>query len=138
MTKNDFVNLLGENNLVVIKGNNLYSYNERGIKSLIEILKTDKDFLKDSIVIDKLIGKAAASLLSYGQVKEVYTLLISEQAIPVFKKQHIHFEYIDKCPYIIRRDGKGMCPMEETVQDIEDPSVAFKALLQKLEHLGGQ
>jgi hypothetical protein len=64
-------------------------------------------------VYDKVMGNAAALLAVKANARDVYSPLGSEPAIKTLDKRHIK-HHIDKVvPYIMRDDGKGMCPMEE-------------------------
>ena len=91
-------------------------YNPR-VYDIVSILKEDKNFLKDTVVADKVIGKVAASLLTVAGVKEIYANTISEFAIPVLEKNNIKYEYKNKVKYIINNEKTGMCPMENKFKD---------------------
>ena len=118
--------------LVLINGENVCVYNERGIKTLLKLLQNSPHLLKDAQVADKIVGKAAALLMTAGGVKEVYAETISESAIKVFQKHGISFSFGISTPQIINRAGTGPCPMESCVEKIDDPACAYEALKQKI------
>ena len=125
--------LLTENNTIVIYKSDasLIVSDERGVTPLMKILSDDKTQLKDAIVADKVIGKAAALLMIYGSVKEVYTPTISAPAIEVFLNHNITLHYDKVVDRIINRKGDGLCPMETLCLDIEKPDEAYLLLSTK-------
>ena len=58
------------------------------------------------IIVDKIVGKAAALLMAYGKVKQVHTNIIAKDAIKVFgkynivkTKPYIDFDALEKALY---------------------------------------
>ena len=80
------------------------------------------------MIADKVVGKAAALLMAYGKVKEVYTPTISTPALKVFKNHNIEIHYDKEVGRIINRKGDGLCPMETLCLNIENPEDAFVAI----------
>lgn len=115
-----------------IIASNGYSSFENGIKPVIVPMCQDIAFFKDCVVADKIIGKASAMLLVLSGVKEVYTPVLSKAGKEVFERYGVPCEYDSLADYIVNRRGDGMCPMEMTVKDIDDPMEAFEALKKKL------
>ena len=62
----------------------------------------------------------AAMLLAEGGVKGVYTDLISDAAIEILEQYPILFEYKKRVPYILNREGDGMCPIEKISRSVDD------------------
>ena len=58
--------------IVVLNQNNEYVSSESGISALLLLLKDKPDMLRGASVADKVVGKAAAMLMVYGCVAEVY------------------------------------------------------------------
>ena len=85
----------------------------KGIKPLVRLIKKRIDFLKDKIIFDKIIGRAAALLLVYAGIAEVHTEVISRQAIKIFKKYKIFHQYRKSVARILNRDKSGGCPFEK-------------------------
>ena len=108
---------------------------ERGIKPVIGPMREDLYFFKGQSVADKIIGKASAMLLTLSGVKDVYALPISKAGQEIFERYNIPYKYDRLVDYVINREGNGMCPMEMTVKDIDDPKEAFEALNRKLQQL---
>lgn len=120
--------------IVIYKSNaSVYVSNDRGVTPLIRLLKDNKMQLKEALVADKVIGKAAALLMVYAGVKEVYTPIISVPALQVFNNHNIIINYDKIVKRIINRNGDGLCPMETLCIDIESPETAFDILSQKID-----
>ena len=119
--------LLKENHTIVIYKNDasVYISNDRGVAPLMKLLKEDKLQLRDSMVADKVIGKAAALLMVYAGVKEVFTPTISVPAVEVFEKHDVKITYDKVVERIINRKGDGLCPMETLCLNVENPEEAF-------------
>lgn len=120
---------LHNNNLsmVIIKDGKIIEESlAKGIKPIYDIYTERKESLNNSIVADKVIGKAAAMILANGGIKMLYTDLISDKAIEVLDEFKIEYEFAKKVPLILNRDGSDMCPIEklssntEKVEDLID------------------
>ena len=103
--------------VVAYKNGEIKEYYQNQIKDIKDILKEDKNALKGAVIADKVIGKVAGSILTVAGVKEIYTDVISEYAIPVLEENHIKYEYKEKVQYIVNRTKNGMCPMENKFKD---------------------
>lgn len=99
-----------------------------GIKPLMVELRADRKAFRGSVIADKVVGKAAALLAVLGEVQAVFGRVMSEGAVSTFEKHQIPYQFETLVPYIENRTKDGMCPMEETVQLVEDPGEAFEAL----------
>ncbi len=119
--------LLNDNHTIVIYKNDasVFVSDDRGVVPLMKLLKEDKSQLLDSIVVDKVIGKAAALLMVFAGVKEVFTPTISSPAVEVFKNHDIKITFDSEVDRIINRKGDGLCPMETLCLDIDNPEEAF-------------
>ncbi len=119
--------LLKENHTIVIYKSDasVIISNDRGVAPLMKLLKEDATQLHDSMVADKVVGKAAALLMVYAKVKEVYTPTISVPALEVFKNHNVKITYDQVVERIINRKGDGLCPMETLCMNIDNPEEAF-------------
>lgn len=125
--------LLKENHTLVIYKNNasVITSNDRGVNSLIKLIKEDKSQLSGSLIADKVIGKAAALLMIYAGVKEIYAQIISKPALQTLLKHNVKVYYDKEVERIINRKGDGLCPMETLCLDIEKPDEAYLLLSTK-------
>ena len=123
--------------LVLVLNEDIYKSSEKGIKPLLNLLNSEKKYL-DYSAADKIVGKAAAMLYKLLGVKEIYGEVMSNSAINFLEQNNINFKYKINTKEIINRKGTGMCPMEQTVLNIENPIEAKKALENKLKELINQ
>lgn len=105
----------------------------RGIAYIIDLY--EKDMLAGAFVADKIVGKAAAMVFTVGGVAQCYAENISEGALKWLTDHNIPTEYTNISEHIINRTGDGICPMELTVQDIDNEKEAIEALKKKIEEL---
>jgi len=63
-------------------------------------------------IFDRIMGNAAALLAVKVNCSEVYSPLGSELGIKTLERFGIEYHLSEIVPYILRPDGKGMCPME--------------------------
>lgn len=122
--------MLKENNssFVTFRNGKIYDSHLHGIAPILNPMKKDIYYFKDSVIVDKVIGKAAAMLFTLSMVGYVYAYLISESAIEIFDQYQISYDYTIRVPYIINRTKDGMCPMEDAVDNISDLKVAYEVL----------
>ena len=113
--------------IVVLNQNNEYVSSESGISALL-LLQRISRHVRGASVADKVVGKAAAMLMVYGCVAEVYAGIVSRHAMSVFERAGLTLHYDRLVPHIINRAGTGICPMEKKVLLMDDPAECFKAL----------
>ncbi len=104
-----------------------------GIAPTINLLEQGE--FDGAIVLDKIIGRAAAMLMTLGHVCYVHGVVMSQSAVDWLTQKGVPFSYDTVVQYIINRTGAGLCPMEETVKDIRDEKTALEALKRKVEEL---
>lgn len=107
----------GDYTLIVCKNNEIKRFTGKGIADIYTLYNENPQFLEDSYIVDKIIGKGAATVMIVAKVKEVYTDVISENALNFFNKYNVKVNYKKLVPHIIRRDGKGWCPVELLCRD---------------------
>ncbi|MCL2461866.1 MAG: DUF1893 domain-containing protein [Defluviitaleaceae bacterium] len=101
---------------------------ENGVKPLMERIAGDADGLRGLYVADKVIGKAAASVMIYNGVAACHGLVVSEAAARILRENGVEFSYGQIVPYIKNRAGTGMCPMEKCVEAAETAEEGFRAI----------
>ena len=110
----------------VIKDNKVYQSDLNGLRPLMNWLRNQPEVLEDSYVIDKIVGKASALLLTYGKVKKIHGITMSKAADEVLTQYGIEHTWDTLVDYIVNRTNTGMCPMERRVVDTDDPERAFR------------
>ncbi|MGM9693761.1 MAG: DUF1893 domain-containing protein [Alloprevotella sp.] len=113
--KKDFLKLLKEKQctLLVVQGQTLTPFYDRGVSDLFRLLRTAPETLLGATIADKVVGKGAAALMIEGGVKALHTVVISTHALQLLKKSRIKVHYQMEAPYILNRQGDGMCPVEQ-------------------------
>jgi hypothetical protein len=125
-------------NLIILKGDKtLFTSREEGMRPLFEAIDSlGLSTLEDSIVADKIVGKAAALLVSYFKAREVHCIVLSERAREVLDKRRIRHYPERLTPEIMNRLGTDICPFERAVLDVEDPEKGYERVYTKLRSLG--
>jgi hypothetical protein len=80
---------------------------------LMEYIAARKSVRGPLIVYDKIMGNAAALLAVVVKAGEVFSPLGSELAVKTLEQYGIEYHLTKIVPFIIRDDGRGMCPMEQ-------------------------
>jgi hypothetical protein len=122
---------------VLLSGNVEYRSTERGVKPLIDLLDSGKD-LGGFIAADKTVGIGAAHLCVLIGVSAVWAAVMSDAAYELLKRYSIDAYCDNKVPYIINREGNGICPIEKATSGIEDPEEALKVIKKTLLDLKGK
>lgn len=128
--------LLHEKNaslVVAYENGDIKEYYQNRIKDIKDILHENENALKGAIIADKVIGKVASSVLTVAGVKEIYTDVLSEYAIPVLEENHIKYEYKTLVPYVQNNDKTGMCPMENKFKDEKDIHIIYNEMINKID-----
>ncbi len=112
----------GNHSLVVACGNEVRTFDGRGVSDLLRLLEEKSALLPGASVADKVVGKAAAALMALGKVREVYAEVISQPAFDLLTANGIQASYGALVPHIINRAGTGLCPLETRCMDCAPPS----------------
>lgn len=105
--------------LLVYNNEKLTTHDNRGIQDLLELAASQPERLKGAIVADKIIGKAAASLMTACGVVEVHTNVICTPAREMFEKAGVKIFAAKEVPLILNREKSGMCPMDTRLEGID-------------------
>ncbi|WP_424244223.1 hypothetical protein Dip510_001423 [Elusimicrobium posterum] len=106
------------------------TYDDKGIKPLFRHIAGFGDF-KGAYVFDKVTGKASALVLAYGGAEKLYTGVLSKEAIPVLEKYNIAYDADQIVDFIHNMTGDDACPMEKSVNKLEEPEEAYKVLKER-------
>lgn len=110
---------------------------KRGVTPLLDWLEEGLD-MRGFSAADKIVGKAAAMLFALGGVQAVYAPVMSGKAAELLEKQGVAAVCGQTVPAVINRAGNGVCPMEQAVAGLEEPSEAPKVLRSALAALRAQ
>lgn len=114
--------------LVVIKDNEIFTSDKKGVLPVLELLEDGKATLSNAVAADKVIGGAAAYLFVKGGISEVYGDLMSEKGVAVLEQSGIPYFYGTLVPYIINRKGDDFCPLEKLCMDCDNAEDAYKRI----------
>lgn len=114
--------------LAVYNHDSLSTYHQRGVNDLLELLENEPERLKGAIVADKIVGKASAALMTVADVQEVYTNIISTQAREILVSAGIAVSAKEEVPMILNRDRSGQCPMDQSLNGIDDLNTCVSIL----------
>lgn len=119
-----------EINLYIIKEDEvIYSSSESGIAPIIEAVeRLGIPRLSGSVVVDKIVGKAAALVVSYFKARKVFTHIISKPAIKVLNQNNVFYESERVTNEIRAKNRLNICPFERAVKDVEDPKEGYERL----------
>jgi len=102
----------------------------RGIMPIMKLLSDGK--LAHALVVDKVVGRAAAAVCIVGKAKKVHAMIMSVEAASLLKAHGVEASAEKTVSRILNRDLTDGCPMEQTVDGIEDPAEMVKALRSRL------
>lgn len=102
-----------ETGMVIYNQGKTSYYYAPGVDDLKQLLASDPAILKDAIVADRRVGKAAAALLVKGGVKSVYTPLVCTPARDMLEDAGIALVAREEIPYMVNADSTGLCPLEK-------------------------
>lgn len=109
----------GKYSCVIMNKTGVRTFNQRGVADLYDLYEHEPVFMQGASIADKVVGKAAATLMVLGGVKYIYADIISEPAASLLHKNNIEVEYTEIVPFIENRDKTGWCPLESACQETE-------------------
>ena len=102
----------------------------RGIMPIMKLLSDGK--LAHALVVDKVVGRAAAAICIVGKAKKVHAMMMSADAASLLKAHGVEASADKTVPKILNRDLTDGCPMEQTVEGLDDPAEMVKALKERV------
>lgn len=123
-------------------GNSLMIYKDRvllfesdlgGIRPHLKAINEHGGDLEGTLMVDKILGRAAAFLVVYSKAAEAITNIVSTPGKQVLEANHLKFSYLEEVAHIKMKDGVIFCPFESMVQGISDPAEAYAAIVEKME-----
>lgn len=124
----------GSYTCVIAHDKDFLTSTEDGIKPLLNWFSSTED-LRGASAADKVVGKAPAFLYVLFGVSEVYGAVMSESALELLSAHGIQASYTTLVPFIQNKWQTGMCPIEQSVAEIDDPELALTAIRQQLKEL---
>ena len=125
---------LNGHSICLCKDGEWFTDNGRGISPMMRFLAEGLD-LRGYSVADVIVGKAAAMLFVKSGISEVYGEVSSEAGCAYLQEHEIPCTYGTLTEKIINRKGDGICPMEQTVAELDNPEEGYKALKERMTQL---
>ncbi|MCC8123010.1 MAG: DUF1893 domain-containing protein [Oscillospiraceae bacterium] len=136
----DWAQVLSEQDatcVVMRDGVVIHKASGNGVKPLMALVDGAPELLRDAFVIDKIIGKAAAMLLVKCGASQVHGVVMSEAACAYLERHGVAVSFGRCIDVISNRTGNGICPLEQSVLEIDDPEEGYQALKQTISRLMG-
>ena len=121
--------------VVTKEGKTVASEKGRGVAPIIKLY--EQGVLEGTTVIDKVVGRAAAMVMTRGKIASCHAVTISESALTWLTEHGVQTTYDTLVPYIINRAGDGMCPMEQLTSPLDSDENIIELLKQRLAELAG-
>lgn len=126
----------GKAECVLIKNDSIYGQERgHGVSPLLVMYDEHKEAMLNATLVDKVIGRAAAAIAICGKVKHVHGELMSEDAVEFLNNNGITTSHTSLVHRILNRKRDGLCPLEQSVEGIDNPANALVALRKRIESL---
>ena len=103
----------GNYSCVIKSYNEIHTFSQRGVADLYDLVNNKPDFLNGASIADKVVGKAAATLMISGGIAELYAEVISSPALTLLRDAGIAVDFGCEVPFIENRDKTDWCPLEK-------------------------
>lgn len=124
----------GKAECVLIINDTIYGQERgRGVNPLLVMYDEHKEAMAGATLVDKVIGRAAAAIAICGKVKHAHGELMSEDAVEFLNNNGITTSYTTLVHRILNRKKDGLCPLEQSVEGIDDAASAVVALRKRIE-----
>lgn len=120
---------------VIANGTDIRIFRQRGVADLYYLLTHEPQFMRGACIVDKVIGKAAASLLIKGGIGQVYADTISTPALSLLKEHAVPVTYGTETHHIENRTKTGWCPLEQLCYNEQSIDRMFDAISQFIEKM---
>ena len=121
--------------LIIKKGVTFYSAKKGGMAPLVKAIdELGPQTLFNSTVVDKIVGRAAALLISYFRAREAYSKVMSNRAEEILDRYRIKHFSKRIVEAIRNRDNTDICPFERMVLSIEDPREGYERIRRAIQN----
>lgn len=118
---------------VVVKDNKIVAVERgRGVSPLLNLYDNRKELMKDAVIVDKVIGRAAAFIVIKGGASQVFGKITSEDAVSLLAKHKIPVTHDLLVHRILNQKRNGLCPLEDSVKTAEDADTALKSMRKRI------
>jgi len=104
----------------------------KGIRPIIEAIDEMGEDINDSIIGDRILGRASSLLCRYAKAKGVYSPKGTKTGIALLIMGGVPCQVDELIPRIDNKDGNDICPFEKILKEVTSPEEAYKVLKEKL------
>ena len=123
----------GKAECVLLKGGKITHIERgRGVSPLLRLYDRNPDAMRGGIIVDKVIGRAAAAIAICGGAEFVHGELMSEDAQRYLQEFNIAASHTLMVHRILNRKRDGLCPLEQSVSGISNPQQALSAMRKRI------
>ena len=125
----ELINLLhtGGYSCVIANEGKIRTFTQRGVADLYDLLTREPEFLKGALI--------AAALMILGGIKELYTDVVSSNAMDLFQTSDVKVDFVQEVPFIWNRDHTGWCPVETMCSEEESAEAILQLIRGFLERI---
>jgi hypothetical protein len=122
-----------DDTLRIYRGNKLVFCSKKDrLFPLMEYIAAHDDRQHPVLIYDKIMGNAAALLAVVVGAAGVFSPLGSELAVKTLDRHGIKYQLTKIVPFIMRDDGRGLCPMEQ-LSIGKSPEEFYKIMKARIE-----
>lgn len=104
-----------------------------GLRPLLDAIEEMGEDICESVIGDRILGKASALLCRYSKVGGVYSPQGTKTAIALLIMGSIPCQIDKMIPFIQNKNGNDTCLFEEMLKDVDSPEEAYVILKKTLE-----
>lgn len=129
----------GKAGLAVLQGDRIvYQAQNPGIRDALWLHDEYPDLLRSAVIVDRIIGRAAAVLFAHGGTAAVYGYVMDRAADLELRSKGVQTRANTLTECIINRSGNDICPMEKAILGVTDPLDAIVRLRAAYASLTGE
>ncbi len=117
---------------------NIRLFWKKGVRDLEDLLNEEPETLRGAVIADKVVGKAAAGMMAFGGVAEVYAEVLSKKAVTLLDDNGVSYSYGVLADQIIIKEGDDRCPLERIVEPAQSAVEIVELLRRHFEEMQGK
>lgn len=123
---------------LVVENGGVRTFTGMGVSDLFRLLSSEPGALRGAVVADKVVGKAAASLMALGGVSRAYAEVVSRPGLEMLSGAGVEVSYGELVDHIVNRSGSGMCPLEARCSDCQTPAECLERVTSFISEMRGK
>lgn len=110
----------------------VFRSNASGLEPLMEYRAMEPQG-RNRILVDRVVGRAAAYLAVSMGIRHVVTTLVCVGALDIFDQHAVQCTYRYVIRHVTDRSGQHQCEFDQTLEGIRNPDQALKVILRRWE-----